>query len=159
MAYGSTAGVQALLPAIGTLSGSTVPTTNQVTSWLAEGSARIDRALASAGYTVPVSASAVVYPELTGLANLYGAAQTAIARGLDTVQGSEENRAEIWMERFAEQLTNLAESDLTAVGVPIAVQASGTAKKRRLRFTQLKRVDAYSAKYDTDYTYPDEMDN
>ena len=155
MAYGATTGVQALLPAIGPLSGSTVPTSTQVTTWLGEGSSVIDRHLAAAGYSIPVGASATVYPELTSLANLYAAAQAAIARGLDTVQGSEENRAEIWLARFQAQLSALVSSDLTALGVSLATVASGTPRRRRMRMTQIKRVDGYSAPYDDDT----DMDN
>lgn len=155
MAYGSTSGVHAILPAIGALSSTTVPSIAQVTIWLGEGSAQIDRSLAGAGYAVPVNASAVVYPEITGLANLYAAAQAAIARGLDTVQGTEENRAETWLERFRVQLSALVSSDLTGVGVTLVTSPSGTAKRRRFRTTQIKRVDGYSAPYDDDT----EMDN
>ena len=155
MAYGATTGVQALLPAIGTLSGSTVPTSTQVTTWLGEGSSVIDRHLSAAGYSIPVGATATVYPELTSLANLYAAAQAAIARGLDTVQGSEENRAEVWLARFQAQLSALVSSDLTALGVSLATVASGTPRRRRMRMTQIKRVDGYSAPYDDDT----DMDN
>lgn len=148
MAYGSTSGVQALLPAIGALGASSVPTSTQVTAWLGEGSAAIDRALSGAGYTVPIAASATVYPELTALANLYAAAYAAIARGLDTVQGTEENRAETWLTRFRAGLAALAASDLTGVGGTLATPTSST--RRRLRMTQLKRVDGYSAPHDDD---------
>jgi hypothetical protein len=148
MAYGTTAGVSALLPAIGALDATSVPTSAQVTTWLGEGSSQINRSLAGAGYTIPVASTATVYPEIAGLANLYAAAQAAIARGLDTVQGTDENRAETWLERFRVQLSALSASDLTTVGIPLAVQPSGTAKRRRFRTTQVKRVDGYSAPYD-----------
>ena len=47
--YGSTTGVQALLPVLGTLSGSTTPTSTQVSTWLEEGAAVINRSIATAG--------------------------------------------------------------------------------------------------------------
>ena len=146
MAYGSTTGVQALLPALGTLGNNTTPTSTQVTAWLSQGASIIDRHLAGAGYTVPVSASATVYGELTALNDLYAAAIAAQARGLDTVTGTEENRSATWLERFYSQLDNLTTMPL--VGVPLA--NGGTATRRRLRMTQLQRVDGYSTPHDDD---------
>jgi hypothetical protein len=157
MAYGSTSGVQALLPVVGTLGVASVPTLAQVTTWLAEGDAIINRSLASAGYAVPVAAGAIVYAELTALNNLYAAAYVVQARGFDTVQGTDENRASAWLERFNTQLAALVSSDLTGVGATLA-PATATAPRRRARFVQLKRVDGYSAPHDdisTDY----DMDN
>jgi len=157
MAYGSTAGVQALLPVVGTLGVASVPTLAQVTTWLAEGDAIVNRSLASAGYAVPVAAGAIVYAELTALNNLYAAAYVVQARGFDTVQGTDENRAAAWLERFNTQLAALVGSDLTGVGATLA-PATATAPRRRARFVQLKRIDGYSAVHDdisTDY----DMDN
>jgi hypothetical protein len=157
MAYGSTAGVQALLPVVGTLGVASVPTLAQVTTWLAEGDAIVNRSLASAGYAVPVAAGAIVYAELTALNDLYAAAYVVQARGFDTVQGTDENRANAWLERFNTQLAALVGSDLTGVGATLA-PATATAPRRRARFVQLKRIDGYSAVHDdisTDY----DMDN
>lgn len=142
-AYGTTAGVSALLPAIGTLSGSSTPTSAQVTAWLDEGAAVINRTLAGAGYTVPVLSTATVYAELTALNNLYAAAHAMMARGLDTVQGTDENRSGAWLERFATQLDAIARTPLP--DVPIG---NPTTVGRRARFTQLRRTDGYSASYD-----------
>jgi len=146
--YGSAAGVQALLPVLGTLGTGTTPTLTQVTAWLAEGQAVIDRNLASAGYTVPVAAVATCYAELTALNNLYAGAYAIMARGLDSTSGSEENRAETWLTRFYTQLAGLAASDLTMLGVNIAMPI--VAPRRRVRTTQVKRVDGYSAPWDYD---------
>ncbi len=153
--YGSTTGVQALLPVLGALSGSTTPTSTQVGTWLDEGAAVINRNLSSAGYSVPVMASAAAYAELTSLNNLYAAAYAIMARGLDTMQGTEENRAELWLTRFENQLKALVASDLTALGVTMATAPSNVARRRRVRTTQIKRVDGYSAPYD----YDTELDN
>jgi hypothetical protein len=146
MAYGSTDGVSALLPAMGRLGTSSVPTTAQVTAWLNEGSSVIDRTLQGAGYTVPVLNTATCFAELTGLANLYGAAHAAMARSLDVVSGGDENRAQTWLTMFYERLTALAASTLADV----PTTGGGTATGRRVRFTQLKRVDGYSAPHDDD---------
>jgi hypothetical protein len=157
MAYGSTAGVQALLPVVGTLGVASVPTLAQVTTWLAEGDAIINRSLASAGYAVPVASGAIVYAELTALNNLYAAAYVVQSRGLDTVQGTDENRSDAWLERFNTQLAALVASDLTGVGATVAT-ATAVAPRRRARFVQLKRVDGYSAIHD-DVSADYDMDN
>ncbi len=147
--YGSTTGVQALLPVLGTLSGSTTPTSTQVSTWLDEGAAVINRSIATAGYSVPVAASATCYAELTALNNLYAGAYAIMARGLDAVSGNEENRAETWLDRFNAQLAALVASDLAALGCTLA-PAPATSNRRRLRTTQIKRADGYSAPHDYD---------
>jgi len=144
MAYGSVSGVSALIPVVGTLGTSSTPTSAQVTEWLAQGSARIDRALSSAGYSVPVATSAAVFAELTALANLYGAAHVLSARGLDSANGEAENRSDAWLARFNAELTSLAASDLSALGVPSAPTTGVNAGRRRIRTLQLRRVDGYA---------------
>lgn len=144
MSYGSVAGVSALVPAAGTLGASSTPTSAQVAEWLAQGGARIDRALSNAGYSVPVASTATVYAELTALANLYGAAHVLMARGLDTTNGEEENRADVWLKRFNETLKALAASDLSALGVSLAATTGVNAGRRRVRTLQLRRIDGYA---------------
>ena len=144
MSYGSVSGVSALVPTAGTLGTSSTPTTAQVAEWLAQGSARIDRALSSAGYSVPVGTSATVYAELTALANLYGAAHVLTARGLDSANGEAENRSDAWLQRFDETLKALAGSDLSALGVSSAPTTGVNAGRRRIRTLQLRRVDGYA---------------
>ncbi len=145
MSYGSVSGVSALVPAAGTLGTNSTPTSAQVTEWLTQGSARIDRALSSAGYSIPVASTAKVYAELTALANLYGAAPVLTARGLDSANGEAENRADVWLERFGETLKALAASDLSALGVSSAVSPTGVnAGRRRVRTLQLRRVDGFA---------------
>lgn len=147
MAYGTAAGVSALLPAMGTLTASSKPiNTAHVTAWLAEGASVIDRVLSGAGYTVPVTSGATVYAELGGLNNLYAAAMAARARGLDTVTGSNEDRSATWLKEFFERLVSLTSTPLT--DVPVTTTATTT--RGRFRMTQLKRVDGYSAPYDDD---------
>ncbi|MGV1048235.1 MAG: hypothetical protein ACOYD4_06900 [Solirubrobacterales bacterium] len=111
-------------------------------TWLTEGSAVIDRTLSAAGYVVPVEGSAVVYAEITALANLYGAAYALRARGLDTVVGETEARSDVWLREFRENLASLAASDLTGVGVSLRTVASP--RQRRVHSLQLRRVDGYS---------------
>lgn len=144
MSYGSVLGVSALVPAAGTLGTSSTPTSAQLTEWLAQGSARIDRALSSAGYSVPVDTAATVYAELTALANLYGAAHVLTARGLDSANGEAENRADVWMQRFDDTLKALAGSDLSALGVSSSTTTGVNAGRRRVRTLQLRRVDGFA---------------
>ena len=147
MAYGTAAGVGYLVPAMGRLSASSTPVnTTMLTAWLGEGSSVIDRTLAGAGYAVPVAGTATCYGELTALANQYAAAQAIRARGLDTVTGDNEDRASVWLREFYERLTALAASTLADVPTTSGATVTG----RRMRFTQLKRVDGYSAPHDDD---------
>ena len=146
MSYGSTTGVSALLPVIGTLSGSSTPTSSQVTTWLTEASAIIDRHVTGAGFTAPVSASATLYSELGALANLYAAAQAVMARSVDNLSGESEDRATMWLERFYAQLKEIASSDLSLLGATaIANPSSAGSGRRRIRTLQMRRVDGYSA--------------
>jgi hypothetical protein len=70
-----------------------------------------------------------------------------MARSLDTVQGTDENRSAQWLQMFNDRLAILVSSTLT--DVPLAPTTTAAAG-RRVRFTQLKRVDGYSAPYDDD---------
>lgn len=159
MSYGTVAGVEALIPVAGSFGVATTPTTTQVTSWLAQGYSIINRTLSAAGYAVPVESSADVYAELTGLEQLYAAANVIRARGLDTVQGTSEDRSVIWLEEFRSQLTDLVQSELSSVGVG-RVDAATTSTAGRLRSTQMRKIDGYSATYEGDYSndydYPSE---
>lgn len=149
MSYGSLSGVSALVPVAAPLSTTSTPTSAQVTEWLAQGSARIDRALSSAGYSIPVASTATVHAELTALANLYAAAHVLIARGLDSANGETENRSDAYIERFTSELSALASSDLSALGVSAAPTTGVNAGRRRIRTLQLRRIDGY-ADLDTD---------
>lgn len=151
--YGSTAGVDALLPGVG-LGVSSTPNTTDVTGWLEQGYSIINRKLSAAGYTIPVSSSAAVYDELTALNNLYASAQVLRARGLDAVTGSEESRSERWLREFRESIDALAESDLTAVGVTM-VTTTGQ-RRRGVRTVQIRRIDGFSGVYEGDI---EEYDN
>lgn len=99
--YGTVAGVAALVPHAVAVGQATSPTDAQVTTWLAEGYARINRVIASAGYSIPVDVSAAVYGELTALNNLYAGAYALRSRGIDTMNGEEESRSEVWLKSFS----------------------------------------------------------
>jgi len=148
--YGTVAGVQAITPTLGTFGSATVPTSSQVTAWLGEGAATINRTLATAGYSVPVASGAAVYAELTALNNLYAGAYALRARGIDTGTGEEESRDVVWMREFTQRLASLAASDLTALGV--SVQAGRP--RRRIRTLQARRIDGYSGRHEADTIEP-----
>lgn len=141
--YGSVQGVEALVPEIGMIDNGTTPSFLQVEAWLAEAYAKINRAIANAGYSVPVGSSAALYPELTGLENLYGAAFVLRARGIDTASGETETASDRWLAEFRTALTDLAASNLALLGAS-ALPSTTTTRRRRLRTLQLRRIDGYS---------------
>lgn len=147
--YAAIHNVDALLPGI-SLSETSTPSNGDVTKWLNQGYAVINRKLTAAGYSTPVSSSAAVYDEMTALNALYAAAQALRARGLDSVQGNEETRSERWLREFTEQIKELCASDLTNSGV--SRLSSSSATRRGIRTAQLRRVDGYSGTFEGDYT-------
>ncbi len=158
MAYGSEEGVEAIVPAAGLIGASSIPTTTQLAAWLEEGAARIDRVLGSAGYVVPVVALTApsIYAELRALNNLYAGAYVLRARGLDRMQGTEENRSDVWLAEFRDTLAELAASDLVAGGV-VLVEVVVVTERRRIRSLRTRRVDGYTEyneSYINPYTYP-----
>lgn len=141
--YGSVQGVEALVPEIGMIDNGTTPTSFQVDVWLAEAYAKINRAIANAGYSTPVGSTAALYPELTGLENLYGAAYVVRARGIDTASGEAEKVSDRWLAEFRETLSDLAASNLALLGAS-ALPSTTTTRRRRLRTLQMRRIDGYS---------------
>ena len=138
--YGTTAGVMAMVPTIGTLAVSSIPTTAQVITWLQAASAEIDLVLARAGYTTPVSNTASAYPMFSDLANLWAAARSLQALGLDNTSGLTETRSQAMMTEFWERLKAISGLDLSGLG--LVVSTTGTAQAvRRLRSIQISRVD------------------
>jgi len=146
MSYGSTAGAMAIVPALGTFGPASTPADTQVVDWLAEGDAKINAALSQAGYAVPVVAAAAM-PLLRSLSNLYGAAYALRAYGMETAQGEEEIRSEIYLKDFRQQLLDLTKLDLVALGVGLKPASDPTSRRRRLRSLQMRRVDGYSAAF------------
>lgn len=158
MAYGTVAGVEALLPGMGSAySSAAIPISAELQNWLDQGAAVINRKLAGAGWAAPVGSGAAVYPELTALNNLYAAAYAVQARGLDSVTGEGETRSDVWLERFNTQLSDLCSSNLAGVGVTTATTTTGSSP--RLRTRQMRRIDGYSATREIvayPYDYPAE---
>jgi hypothetical protein len=141
--YGSVAGVEQIAVQAAPINDDTNPTSTTVETWLAEGKSIIDQRLSSAGYTVPVTVEAAVYPSITALNNLYGAAYVLRAKGLTAVEGQREAVSETYLKDFYRRLDMLLEADLTVVGIPLLTTPSTNAR-RRIRSTQMRRVDGYS---------------
>jgi hypothetical protein len=153
MAYGTVAGVEALLPGMGSAyAAAAVPASPDVEAFLEQGAAFINVRLAAAGWAVPVGSGAALYPALAALNNDYAAAYAVRARGLDTVTGEGERISDVWLARFHEQLNALCASDLSGVGGTTTTTAG---RRLRLRSTQLRRVDGYSAAQES-ATYPND---
>ena len=71
------------------------------------------------------------------------------------MQGTEENRADVWLSEFSATLKDLAMSNLVAGGASLASPV--TTGRRRIRSVQTRRIDGYSAEKetaDTVYDYP-----
>lgn len=146
MAYGTEAGVRARVPGLQASAVST-PDTSQITTWIAQGSALIDRVLSAGGWAVPVSSGAALYTELGALAEQYAAAQALRAVGLDSLTGETEVRSDVWLREVNAALREMAASDLSALGVSQA-RVEGV-RRQRIRTTQLRRIDGYSATFET----------
>lgn len=140
--YGTTAGVMAMVPTIGTLGVSSIPTTAQVITWLQAASAEIDLVLARAGYTTPVANTASAYPMFSDLANLWAAARSLQALGMDNASGVTETRSQQMMAEFWERLKAISGVDLSGLGLSVSTTATATATAvRRIRSIQISRVD------------------
>lgn len=144
--YGSVDGVAAIVQNL-TPSASSHPTSDEITAWLEQGCAVINRYIATAGYSVPVGSGAALHHELVALNNLYAAAYTKRSQEVDAQTGEEEKRSEIWLREFHAQLSELAASNLAAMGAtPLPSTTPG--RRRRIRTLQLRRVDGYSGAYE-----------
>ena len=142
--YGSTEGVQAIVPALGLFSAGSSPTYEQVVSWLAAGYATINRAIAAAGYSTPVASTVACYDEIVALNELYAAAYALRARGIDSISGETEQRSEAWLKDFRIGLKDLAAGDLLSSGLTL-IASTTPAYRRRVRTLQLRKIDGYSA--------------
>ena len=144
MAYGDPEGVQALVPQA-TFDAVSNPTTTQVTYWLAEGAAIINRYLGNAGYVAPVVnvPPVLVWDELSALNNLYAAAYVLRSQKIDSASGDQERTSEVWLADFWTRLKELVASNLVLVGVPLLPVATA-GRPRRIRTIQGRRIDGYA---------------
>lgn len=153
---GTLAGVEALVPTVGTLGDDSTPTGAQVETWLNEASVLVNGALVGAGYSTVVAGDAAIYPALQAMTQLYAGAYVLRARGLDTLSGGDEAKSEQWMRDFYKRLAWLSSGNLEELGVTVLTT---TPRRRRLRTTQIRRIDGYSATYEGStvaYEHPSE---
>lgn len=142
--YGTLAGVAAyckqLTPALD-WSETSSPASTDVERWLEQGYAKINLALAMAGYTTPATATMDVYEELQAINDLYAAAQAETAWNVSRGEAEEETRGARYNAEWRKRLEELLEGDLTLAGLSL----SSTARPRRsIRIANLRREDGYS---------------
>lgn len=142
--YGTSGGTAAyckqLTPALD-WSETTSPASASVTRWLEQGYAKINMALAQAGYSTPVADTADAYEELQAINDLYAAAQAETAWNVSRGEAEEETRGARYNTEWRKRLKELLEGDLTLAGLSL----SSTARpRRRIRVAVLRREDGYS---------------
>ena len=144
--YGSRAGVEAVNShLIGGYTSSTVPTVSAVGSWLEQGYAALNVALAKAGCAVPISTGAACYDLLVRLNNLYAAACAEQSVNISTAGPGEETRSEKLWRQYKDELGALLTGDLSLAGLTPATTAS---PRRRVRSLELRRRDGYAKRFD-----------
>lgn len=118
MAYGSVAGVQALIRHI-TLDTPKAPTTAQVQQWLIERSATLDGWIAAAGYTTPVT-QATALIALGGYANKGAAGDAELAQRAAGYSRDDQNKRENkFFAEFEKAKAWIDSGALRALGVPL----------------------------------------
>ncbi len=143
--YGSEAGVEGLNAHFtGGYTASTHPTSTEVGVWLAEGYAKINLALAKAGYVTPVAATVACYAVITGLNDLYAAAKAEMAVNIGA-NADEETRGVTMMKEFTAGLTDLVTGDGTLAGLTHATTAPA---RRGIRSVQMRHYDGYAVNTD-----------
>jgi hypothetical protein len=143
--YGSEVGVEGLNAHFtGGYTTSTHPTSSEVGVWLAEGYAKINLALAKAGYTTPVAATVACYQVIVGLNDLYAAAKAELAVNIGA-NANEDTRGVSMMKDFTAGLTDLLAGDLTLAGLTHAATAPA---RRSIRSTQMRHYDGYAVNAD-----------
>lgn len=146
--YGSVQGVEAVnAHRIGGYSYATVPTVGQVDAFLADGYAKINVALAIAGYTVPVTdTAATCYDCLARLNNLFAAACAEQATAVSTGGPESEARSAVLFQQYRDELKELLAGDLSKAGLASTTTATGG--NRYVRSRELRRRDGYAHRFD-----------
>lgn len=123
----------------------TLPTSTDITTWLAQGYARVNRALAGQGYTTPVTSSAACYEEVVQCEILYAAAMGHTVKNVQRASADQWTKGEVYMDRHRKALADLLASDLSRAGLShtSGVYAGG-----------ISDADKESAEEDTDRVTP-----
>lgn len=149
--YGSEAGVEGInAHMIGGYTASTTPTSTQVATWLTQGAATLDAAIARAGYTTPVASTVAGYQILVRLNDLYAAACAEQSVNISTAGPGEETRSEKLWKQYKTELNDLLTGDLTLLGLSLTV--STASPRKRIRSLPLRHYDGYAVNADaSDY--------
>ncbi len=155
--YGSEEGVEAInAHFVGGYTNSTIPTSAQIATFLADGYAALNLRLEQAGYVTPASAGTTAYSVLERLNNLYAAACAEEAVNLSAAGLAEESRSQRLWRRYETELEAFLAGDLTLSGL----LKSGAAPPRRgIRSLSLRKRDGYAEHFDPDSTEYASADN
>lgn len=105
-----------MIPTVGALSGSSIPTSAQVITWLQAASAEINMVVRGRLRNSPWANTASAYPMFSDLANLWAAARSLQALGLDNTSGQTETRSQQMMAEFWERLKAISGFNISAWG-------------------------------------------
>ena len=145
--YGSEQGVEGInAHMIGGYTSSTTPTSAQVATWLLQGAAMLDAALARSGYSTPVAYTVACYPVIVRMNDLYAAACAEQAVNISTAGPGEETRSEKLMKQYKAELADFLTGDLTLAG--LSRVTSSASPRRRIRSLPLRHYDGYAVNSD-----------
>jgi hypothetical protein len=146
--YGSETGVEAINAHLtGGYTATTTPNSTQIGAYLSDGYAKINLALARAGYTTPVASTAACYDAIVALNNLYAAAQAEEAANVATIGLEGESRSAGLWARYRQELADLTTGDLTLAG--LSKQATPQPRPY-VRSVGLRRRDGFAHRFDPD---------
>jgi hypothetical protein len=145
--YGSENGVEGInAHMVGGYTASTTPSSAQIATFLAQGAATLDAAIARAGYTTPVAATVACYPVVVRLNDLYAAACAEQAVNISTAGPGEETRSEKLWKQYRAELADFLAGDLALAG--LFRTASTASPRRRVRSLPLRHYDGYAVNSD-----------
>ena len=93
------------------------PASAQLVAWMSSGCALINARIQSLGYDVPIGSGVVIYDYLADLEATYAAYKAEQSRSSPRVAAGERTRANEFKKAFDSGLGDLAELDLTRMGV------------------------------------------
>ena len=145
--YGSEQGVEGInAHMVGGYTATTTPTSTQVATFLTQGAAMLDAAIAKAGYTTPVAATVACYQIIVRLNDLYAAASAEQSVNISTAGPGEETRSEKLWKQYRAELTDFLAGDLTLAG--LSRTASTASPRKRIRSLPLRHFDGYAVNSD-----------
>jgi len=116
------------------------PNSTQIATFLAQGAAALDAAIAKAGCSTPVASTAACYASLVRLNDLYAAACAEQAVNISTAGPGEETRSDKLWKQYRQEFTDFFSGDLTGLGLTLTT----TQARRRVRSLPLRHYDGYA---------------